>query len=239
MKATKFTTIGFASALIATSSAFSATNLVTNGDFEADAGAFVVWPGYIQDGAPGNNPAAITGWTKSGGGGAGLNPSGPPDHPAPSPFAGANTWNTSTFAFLQGDPGLEQTIPGFLVGTEYTLSFDFNSRTGAAYPIAEVFLNDVLIASSEAITPGGLLPIQDNPTPGANPADTPWYHVDLPFNAPTEAITLRFQGSLPPGGGDVTWTIDNVVINDIPEPATGILALIGATALLGLRRRRS
>ncbi len=223
---------GFAFAFITAVSTSNAGNLVTNGDFEANGADFVAFPGYISDGAPGNNPTAIAGWT--GTGGIGINgPSG-----SGTPFGDANTWNATHYAFMQGEISIEQIIPGFVVDTEYTLSFDFNSRSGASYPIAEVYVNDTLIATSEAVTVDGLLPVQDNPTPGANPNDTPWYHADVPFTATTESITLKFQGNPSTLGGDYTWTVDNVVIENIPEPTSALLFLMGTATFLGTCRRK-
>lgn len=200
---------------------------VVNGDFEADPGLWTVWPGY--SGQNGVNPANITGWT--GEGGRGINPV-VPGGPNDAPFRD-NGNNTTHVAFLQGVSYIEQTIGGFSVGSDYTLGLDFNARNccGGALPLATVKLNGIVAGSSTALfpPPGGVIPVG-----GTNP----WYHADIEFTAPVDTITLRIE-SAPAAGGDSTLIVDNITMQLVPEPSSGLLALAGLAGLAGFRRRRA
>ena len=211
-------------ALLFMSNAFGA-ELVVNGDFEADTEGFVTWPGYVGNG---QNPAEVSGWTGSGG--RGVNPiNDPADARAPAPFRD-NGDNDTSVAFLQGAATLEQDVTGFVVGTEYTFSLDFNARNcGGDFPIGTVLLNDVVIASSAALfpDPGAVIPVG-----GANA----WYHADIPFTATDITINLKIS-SAPAAGGDVTLVVDNISI--VPEPSTAVLALCGFAAIVLARLRRN
>ena len=74
-------------------------NLIVNGDFEDDLDSFVTFPGYLGSGQAGGS----------------------------APFRD-NGNNATQVAFLQGAAGMQQEITGLTPGTEYTLSFDYNSR---------------------------------------------------------------------------------------------------------------
>jgi hypothetical protein len=198
---------------------------VVNGDFEADLGAWVTWPGYAANGA---NPAEITGWT--GTGGRGINPV-VPDGAGDKPFRD-NGNNTTAIAFLQGTSSIQQTVSGFVVGQPYVLSLDFNSRDCCGdSPIGEIYLNDILAGSSEGLfPPPGVVP----PVGGANP----WYHADIDFDAPVDTITLRIAARPGAGGtGDATLLVDNVHFTLVPEPTSGVLGLLSVLGLLVARRR--
>lgn len=197
----------------------SADPLVVNGDFEAETGAFTVWPGYVGNG----NPDNISGWT--GDGGRGVNPVAAGD----APFRD-NGGNDTHVAFLQGTSYIEQTVGGFNVGSDYILSLDFNSRNCCGdFPIGTITLNGIVAGSSVALfPPPGSIP----PVGGTNP----WYHADIEFTAPTPEIVLRVA-TAPGAAGDSTMLVDNVSFRAVPEPASASLLLIGAVALAGRRRR--
>lgn len=198
---------------------------VINGNFEDNAASYTVWPGY--NGQNGVNPASPTGWTATGGGG--LNPVSPVG-------AGQDPFNdgisTGAFALLQGDTRLEQTIAGFTVGGSYTLSLDFNARnccTAGAGPIADVYLNDVLLASSTSLFPAPGYVIPGTLANGGN-----WYNADILFVAAADTLTLSIRSRPSAGGADTTLIVDNVSI--VPEPST-FAALLLSLSLLARRRR--
>jgi len=210
----------------------AAAATVVNGGFEDNAAGYTVWPGY--NGQGGVNPAGPTGWTVTGGGG--INPVSPAG-------AGQDPFNdgasTGAFAFLQNTSRLDQDVAGFMIGGAYTLSFDFNARNCCAAPggatptpLAEVYLNDVLVGSSASLfpAPGGVIP-------GSLGNGGAWWSASIPFTATAEMITLSFRTT--PSSGvltdDTTLILDNVAI--VPEP--GLLGLLacGLGGILARRRR--
>ena len=74
----------------------AAENLVSNGNFTANAAAFGTWPGYTG----GVNPASITGWNNLHGPGVGVNGAAV-GFTSPNPFAPVND-DGRTYAFIQG-----------------------------------------------------------------------------------------------------------------------------------------
>ncbi|MGK0190242.1 MAG: hypothetical protein ACI9R3_006065 [Verrucomicrobiales bacterium] len=208
--------------------AANAAVVVANGDFEQDVDLFVAWPGYVGgSNDAGTNPAAIPGWTNTGG--VGINPVFP-GAPSDSPFDDPSTTNPTHFAFVQGIASITQIVGGFTVGENYVLSLDVNSRGCCGdVPIADVLLDDVIIGSSvDAFpAPGGVVP--------ADPAAA-WYHFDIPFAATAESHSISISTN-PAAGGDATVVVDNVGIAVVPEPSTGLLAGLGICSFL-LRRRR-
>ena len=106
-------------------------NLITNGDFSANAALYQGWPGY--DG--GSNPAAPTGWTIVSGS-FGLNGK----DTAASVFydniyQSGNTWTSTSgrtvrdFLLCQG-PGAVQQAVTTTSGHAYGVTFDASTRTG-------------------------------------------------------------------------------------------------------------
>ncbi|MCP4192426.1 MAG: hypothetical protein GY768_17570 [Planctomycetaceae bacterium] len=210
--------------LIAMSLSLSAAPMVVNGDFESETEGFAVWPGYVG----GDNPAQIDGWI--GTGGHGINPISS-DHESPAPFRD-NGGNDTHVAFLQGASTLEQTVSGFVVGQDYTLTAQFNSRNCCGdFPIAEVYFNDELAGSSVDLfpPPGVIPPVGD---------ENPWYTVNIALTAETTDIALRVQ-SAAGAGGDATLLVDNVSFSVVPEPCSTSLIAIGLLGLASLARRRS
>ena len=66
MKINRLLTIISALAVLAgAAGSVRAQNKVANGNFTENAPAYVVWPGYNQDGALGNNPTTIAYWAGS------------------------------------------------------------------------------------------------------------------------------------------------------------------------------
>ena len=198
-------------------------DFVVNGDFESGTDAFVGWPGYVG----GDNPTEIPEWT--GTGGRGLNPV-VPGGDGDAPFRD-NGDNDTSVAFLQGDSSIQQQLTGFTVGQDYVLSLDFNSRNCCGdFPIATILLNDIVAASSTELVP----------EPGAVPAVgdvNPWYHADIEFTAPVADIMLTVAAA-PSAGGDATLVVDNISMVAVPEPATGLLALLGIALVATWLRRK-
>ncbi len=122
-------------------SVIPASQLIVNGDFTANAPAYIVWPGYNQDGTLGKDPAAIAYWSGVlNNGGKGINGAasgiaGPPFGPLD---AGGRTW-----AFIQGAGGLTQDLPvTYTPGITYQLNFDAAARAGNAGVDFQVRIGD-------------------------------------------------------------------------------------------------
>ncbi len=196
---------------------------VVNGDFETDTDQWITWPGYA---AGGENPVEITGWTGSGG--YGINPVVPAAD-SDAPFRD-NGDNTTSVAFLQGESYIEQDVSGFEVGQSYVLSLDFNARDCCGdFPIGTIYLNDIVAGTSVDLfpAPGAIIPAGDS---------NPWYTAAIEFAAPTDVITVRIAAQ-PAAAGDATMLVDNVSFSLVPEPTSGVLALLGALGMLAVRRR--
>ena len=62
--------------------------------------------------------------------------------------------------------------------------------------------------------------------------------ISLDITAPADATDVVLEFGLFDAGNDWWWAIDNVVVSgQVPEPSTGLLALVGAAFVL-IRRRR-
>ena len=102
-------------------------NLISNGNFTANAMAFTNWPGYTAPSSPGN-PPSISIWANINGGGVGVNG-------AEVRFATPNTFGPTnpggrTYAFVQGGTnGLRQNLT-LLPNTAYLLEYDVAARSG-------------------------------------------------------------------------------------------------------------
>ena len=205
------------SAMLFTAPTLLANELVINGDFETDVEEFVVWPGYVggANDAGDSNPNEVPEWFGSGG--RGINPvfapSNPPEinswigtggrgiNPVDSgeaPFRD-NGENESFVAFLQGNAGIAQDITGLSVGTNYTLSWEFNARDCCGdIPIGGLTLNgseiDVSEYTEEIFPVGGI---------------EPWYFAEHTFEAESSNLSLEFFG-MAAAGGDATLLVDNI-----------------------------
>lgn len=99
-------------------------NLVSNGDFKANAASFGTWPGYTG----GANPANIMSWNNVYGGGVGVNGAAV-SFASPNPFGPANAGG-NTYAFIQGGTGeLSQNL-SLAANRTYKLEFDAATRSG-------------------------------------------------------------------------------------------------------------
>jgi hypothetical protein len=195
----------------------SAMELVINGDFELEAEEFIVWPGYVggSNEAGDINPTEVPEWF--GTGGRGINPVFAPSNPADilgwsgagsrgiNPIANGevpfrdNGDNDTVAAFLQGSAEIRQDISGLSVGTDYTLTFDFNARNCCGdIPIGTFSLNGVPIPFD--IFSDGISPVGDL---------EPWYQAELTFPAPESDLSIAFSGQAM-AAGDATLLLDNI-----------------------------
>lgn len=222
---------------LGSASGLSGAVAFVNGDFEANADAYVVWPGYngstgVNTQPPPSNPSAAAGWTAEGG--AGVNKDGLISTDSiigGGQFVGApvnpfidNGVKTGGVAFLQGNSHIEQTISGFVAGAQYILSFDYNARNGPATE-GSVFINGTQVIPWSTVTAVG----------GANP----FYTLSVPFPASADTLTFRFANRVPAAGGDVTLLLDNISVRAVPEPGAAALLLLGSAALLRRGRRQA
>lgn len=162
-----------------------------------------------------------------------------------------------TFGGPFGPDSIQQFI-SVVPGNRYVLSFLYaagqdKGLTGATMDAWQVSLDGVFLPGD-----GGTL---NTPQPPAGPKNTTtqtlsipsqgfsgWHTETLQFTAPTPAgysgsgsalELLTFLGVSPNGGLPPILLLDNVSVNQVPEP--GSLALLGvglASVMTGLRRRR-
>ena len=192
-----------------------ASPIVPNGDFETDAATFTAYPGYV--GSPGN-PSQVTDFAGPSGG-YGVNPSGT----GSAPFRDNGNDSTNVLFIQSGGTTLTQTIPGFVVGDAYTLTFDYNARNccGGTPGIT------VALGSGTFTDP------LDTPVGGTNP----YHQGSLNFVASGTSQTLSIN-KFDAVAGDSTALYDNFVITqNTPEPASLTLLGLGAVGLLARRRR--
>ena len=180
----------FASIAIGTA---GAQNLVTNGDFDANATSFVGFPGYLG----GMNPSSIPNWTFTGGGGPGINGTAAPG--TGSPFAPA--MNVPHFLFMQGDFSADQSIDT-VAATLYQFSFDAAARNGNQAGVS-VFADNTAAASV----------ILDGSVPSFGwLSQAGFQHFAFGFVA-SGPQTIRFTSS---GVGDHTTDLDKVSVTAVP-----------------------
>ncbi len=113
----------------AASHAFGQTNLITNGDFSANASGYTTFPGYDS----GSNPAGPTGWTLTTTTGQfGVNGVGTVTtvffNNAPAPFVSTSGRTVSDFLFAQGAGGVASQSVVTTSGHIYGVTFDAAPR---------------------------------------------------------------------------------------------------------------
>ncbi|HTS17723.1 MAG TPA: hypothetical protein VMP11_09140 [Verrucomicrobiae bacterium] len=122
---------------------------------------------------------------------------------------------------------VQQSLSGFSIGSEYTVSFYAEGRNfGGANPL-QVEINNTLLtfgSYGNTITP----PVATNFT----------YYVSDPFTVTAGSNLLSIYGTDYGNGGnlDVTSFIDDVAV--VPEPTSFALVIVGAMAMALLYRSR-
>ena len=232
----------------------ASANMITNGDFSANASAYASEPGYNGSGA---NPVEPTGWSSTAPavyGGVGVNGTdtatavgnvfapGPSDNILPP----ASCTGSQDFGFLQG--GLTTTTSGILspavysqgfataLGEKYVVTFDaaqrgFDSNQGRDDTFVQLQVqiadaNNNVLASANSFTGGGL-----------TITDSSWTGNALNFTADATSATLTFADAPNSAPGE-TVDFTNVNVAAVPEPSVlGLLASGGVVGLLMLKRR--
>lgn len=123
---------------------------------------------------------------------------------------------------LGSDPLLQQTLTGLEVGRTYRIAGDFEN----AY---NQFGNPAALSFGAEIVELALL------SELAQPAGDGVGTFAIEFVANASSLTLRLTSER--NGDDSSYAVDNIVLTEVPEPAT--LALLGAAMLaLGAGRKR-
>ena len=222
-----------AAAIISLTAGTASANLVTNGDFSANASSYNSSPGYSPGTAapPGTNPAAPTGWTVSGV--VGVN--GPDVTFTPQePFAPGGTSGVRDFAFMQDasgytDSAISQVI-STISGQMYTLSYVAAQR-GTSLTNSSATMETLVIDAISNTLIASQAPLISTSSFTAN---------SLTFTATSTLTEISFENTTSgTGGNDNTVDVSNVVLNAVPLPTSlGLLGLgtVGLGMVL-LKRR--
>ena len=202
--------------------------LLTNGDFSANASSFTTVPGYTG----GSNPASITGWdtfTKTDTNSIGLNGSGTGG--AGSAFAPTGS-SPAVFAFVQNDSGsglnsgtmLTQSNISVSSTLSYVLTFDAAERgtVGNADP------------GTFTVTFGGQTRTIDNIS------KTSFGTYTFTFSGLSDGDADLTFTNLGTDTQDTTLDLANVSLEAVPEPSSYALGLLVVGVLaFEIRRRRA
>ncbi len=219
--------VAVADVLAATSSAQA--NLITNGDFSANASSYTAWPGY--DGTVGN-PSAPAGWTDNGGSGVG--------HGGVNGVDAVLTGGSPTAPF---GPSSQESSPtmdwGFLQTSTQALYQAFTVTSGQTYQVSYL---DASRAGETGTTLrtyilSGSLGGTQLATNSTLPGNVSFQAESFTFTADSNTTDyIVFQNA---GGSLTSPTVDftDVSVVAVPEPAAfGLLA--GVTGMLLLWKRK-
>jgi hypothetical protein len=125
-------------------------NLITNGDFTANAAFFGTLPGYIG----GGNPSAIANWTQINGGGIGVNGAAAPV----GDLFGPTITGGRTYLFLQlGSNGACQNL-AFSPGLTYQLNYDVAARNDNPNALYQILIAANNLTGSTNYFDSGVMP---------------------------------------------------------------------------------
>jgi hypothetical protein len=210
----------------------ASANLITNGDFSANASSFTGWPGYINwDAASfgfgtGINPT-ISGWTHNGSGGTGVNGKDTLSNfpgPSVSPIVafGPSVQQATpdrNWAFLQGAGAAIFQVINVTPGVEYTVSFEAAGRAGDP-ALGSAYAYDGNLVSA---LPGGKY--------SQSYSDVNFVPDSYTFTPTLSTATVVFQNA---GGGD-SVNFSNITV--VPEPST-LAGLAMGVVGIGIARSR-
>ena len=229
-------------AVLASTGASAAPNLVANGGFEATSR-----PGNFEFGASSGSAGVVSNWTSASTSAYNLlfNSATANTSNAAGRFSSSGKeymWasNASSqggnFVALDGDSDvsgpLTQVINGLIVGNVYTLSFEWaagqlRSRDGATTEQLAYSLGNVQYATN----------IINNPSHGFSG----WTTVTRNFTATSTSQVLSFLSVGTPNGLPPIALLDNVSLTAaVPEPATWGMMMLGFGAMgFAMRRART
>ena len=220
--------LSMAVAIVLSTIGTASANLITNGDFSANASAFAGWPGYASwtssFGGGESNPA-ISGWSTNGSFGMGLNGKDTfSTFPTPSPIVpfGPSAQVAApdrNWAFIQGAGGAILQVINVTPGVEYTVSFEAAGRAGDP-ALGSAYAYDGNLVS---LLPGGKF--------NQTYSDVNFVPDSFTFTPTLSTATVVFQNA---GGGD-SVNFSNITV--VPEPST-LAGLAMGVVGIGIARSR-
>lgn len=216
----------------------ASAQIVSNGDFSANASSFTVDTGYTSTSKPtypdysttpattltNTNPATPTDWSVAGE--VGINNIAPGGYPS--------SGDPTDFVFLQ-DVGsaVSQTLTGLVAGQSYQLSFASAPRFGEGQYEGDLLIaGDVTISNTTLATVGA---------PANVVQDTDFMTTTIDFVATATGNSVITLANTSGSTGDDTVDFSNVVITPLttPEPSTCVLLGLGSLALILTGKRLS